>query len=50
MILPTESNRKSKSDNEAKKCCRVVTLDEKIRIVDKLRGGMTASAADLTFC
>jgi hypothetical protein len=37
-----------KIDNEAKKC-KVMTLDEKIKILDKLRGGMSAAAVDLTF-
>jgi hypothetical protein len=44
-----ESKRKCKSDNEAKKSCKVVTLDEKIKILDKLRGGMSAAAVGLTF-
>jgi hypothetical protein len=52
-ILPldsiTESKRKCKSDNEAKKSCKVMTLDEKINILDKLRGGMSAAAVGLTF-
>jgi hypothetical protein len=39
-----ESKRKCKSDNEAKKSCKVMTLDEEIKIVDKLRGGMSAAA------
>jgi hypothetical protein len=52
MILPldsiTGSKRKCKSDNEAKKSCKVMTLDEKIKILDKLRGGMSAAADGLT--
>jgi hypothetical protein len=53
MILPldsiTESKRKCKSDNEVKKSCKVMTLDEKIKILDKLRGGMSTAAVGLTF-
>jgi hypothetical protein len=53
MILPfdsiVESKRKCKSDNEAKKCCKVMTLDEKIKILDNLRGGMSAAAVGLIF-
>jgi hypothetical protein len=45
----TESKRKCKSDNEAKKSCKVMTLDGKIKILDKLRGGMRAAAVGLTF-
>jgi hypothetical protein len=37
------------SDNGAKKNCKVMTLDEKIMILGKLRGGMSAAAAGLTF-
>jgi hypothetical protein len=44
-----ESKRKSKSDNETKKSCKVVTLDEKIKILDTLCGGMSAAAVGLTF-
>jgi hypothetical protein len=40
---------KCKSDNEANKSCKVMTLDEKIKILDKLRGGMSAAAVGLTF-
>jgi hypothetical protein len=53
MMLPmdsiAESNRKCKSYNEAKKSCKVMTVDEKIKILDKLRGGMSAAAVGLTF-
>jgi hypothetical protein len=53
MILPLdgimESKHKCRSDNEAKKSCKVMTLDEKIQILDKLCGGMSAAAAGLTF-
>jgi hypothetical protein len=38
------SKRKCKSDNGAKKSCKVMTLDDKIKILDKLRGGMSAAA------
>jgi hypothetical protein len=54
MILPLDSimepKRKCKSDNEVKKSYEVMTLDEKIKILDKLRGGMSAAAVSLTFC
>jgi hypothetical protein len=53
MILPLnsimESKRKCKSDNKAKKSCKVIALDEKVKILDKLRCGMSAAAVDLTF-
>jgi hypothetical protein len=45
-----ESKRKYKSDNEAKKSCKVMTLDEKLKILDKLRGGTSAAAVGRTFC
>jgi hypothetical protein len=44
-----ESKRKCKIENVAKKSCKVVTLDEKIKILDELRGGMSAAAVGLTF-
>jgi hypothetical protein len=44
-----ESTRKYKSDNEAKKSCKVMKLDDKIKILGKLRGGMSAVALGLTF-
>jgi hypothetical protein len=54
MILPLdsimESKHKNKSDNYVKKSCKVMTLDEKIKIVDKLHGGMSTAAVGLTFC
>jgi hypothetical protein len=37
-----ESKRKCNSDNEAKKSCEVMTLDEKI-MLDKLRDGISAA-------
>jgi hypothetical protein len=53
MMLPLdsimESKRKYKGGNEAKKSCKVIILDEKIKILDKLRGGMSAAAVGLTF-
>jgi hypothetical protein len=53
MILPldsiVESKRKCKSDNEAKKSCKVMVPDEKIKILDKLRSGMSAAAVGLAF-
>jgi hypothetical protein len=53
MILPLdsimESKRKSKSDNKAKKSCKVMTLDEKIKILGKMRGGMSEAAVGLIF-
>jgi hypothetical protein len=33
-----ESKHKCKSNNEAKKSCKVMILDEKIKILYKLRG------------
>jgi hypothetical protein len=42
-----EQKRKCKGDNEAKKSCNVMTLNEKIKILDKLRGGMSAAAVGL---
>jgi hypothetical protein len=44
-----ESNGKCKSDNNTKKSFKVITLDEKIKILDKLRGGISAAAVGLTF-
>jgi hypothetical protein len=41
-----ESKLTRKSDNEAKRICNDMTLDKKIKIIDKLRGGMSAAAAD----
>jgi hypothetical protein len=40
---------KRESYNEAKDSCEVVTLDEKIKIVAKLRGSVCAAAVALTF-
>jgi hypothetical protein len=48
VVLPLdsimESKRKCKSDNTAKKSCKVITLDDKIKFLGKLRGGMSAAA------
>jgi len=44
-----ESKLKCKCYNEAKKGCKVMALDDKIKILDKSRGGMRAAAVDLTF-
>jgi hypothetical protein len=53
MIFPLDSNlesrRKSKSDNEAKKSCKVMTTDEKLKILCKVRGGACADEANLAF-
>jgi hypothetical protein len=53
MILRLDSimelKRKCNSYNEAKKSCKVMALDEKIKILDKLRGGISAAAVGLTF-
>jgi hypothetical protein len=53
MILPLdsimESKRKCTSDSEAKTSCKVMPLDDKIKILGKLRGGMSAAAVGLTF-
>jgi hypothetical protein len=52
MILPLDSimepKRKCKTDNEANKSCKVMALDDKIKILGKLRGGMSAAAVGLT--
>jgi hypothetical protein len=52
MILPLdsimESKCKHKSDNEANKSFKVMTPDEKIKILDKLCSGMSAAAVGLT--
>jgi hypothetical protein len=54
MILPLdsiiESKCKCKSNNEAKKNCKVMTLGEKIKIPDMLHCGMSTAAFGLTFC
>jgi hypothetical protein len=54
MILPMESimesKQKCKSDNEATNSLKVMTLDEKIKILDKLRRVMSTAGAHLTFC
>jgi hypothetical protein len=42
-----ESTRKCKSGNEAKKTCKVMTLDDKIRILGKLHGGVCSVAAGM---
>jgi hypothetical protein len=48
MILPLDSimtsKRKCKPDKEATKICKVMALDEKINIPDKLRGGISEAA------
>jgi hypothetical protein len=44
-----ESTRKCKSDNKANKSCKVMTPEENIMILDKLRGGMSAAAVGLPF-
>jgi hypothetical protein len=52
MMLPLDSimelKRKCEGDNEAEKSLKVMTPDEKIKILDKLRGGMRAAAVGLT--
>lgn len=40
-----ESKHKCRSDNEAKKICNVMTLDDKIKILHELGG----AAVDITF-
>jgi hypothetical protein len=45
-----ESKRKCKSGNESEKGCKVMTLDEKIKILHKLRGGMSAAPVSLRRC
>jgi phage gp16-like protein len=53
MILPlnssTESKHKYRNDNKTKTSCKVMTLDEQIQILDKLRGGISAAAVGPTF-
>jgi hypothetical protein len=53
VVLPLdsimESKRKCKSDNTAEKSCKVMTLDEEILILGKLRGGMSTAAVGITF-
>jgi hypothetical protein len=53
MILPfdsiMDSKCKCKHDSEAKKSCKIMTLDEKLKILDKLCGSMNAAAVGLTF-
>jgi hypothetical protein len=53
MILPLDSvmdsKRKCKTDNEAKNSWKVVILDEKIKILDTLRGDTTTAAVYVTF-
>jgi hypothetical protein len=44
-----KARRRSKSDNEAKKICKVITVGEKIKIRDKLRSDTSAAAVGLTF-
>jgi hypothetical protein len=44
-----ESKCKCKSSNEVKTSRKFMTLDEKIKIPDKLRGGVSAAAVGLTF-
>jgi hypothetical protein len=44
-----ESKHECKSDNEAKKSCKVMTLDEKIKILENLRGSMSVAAVGLIF-
>jgi hypothetical protein len=44
-----ESKRKCKCDNEVKETCKVMTQHEKIKILDKLRGGMCTAAVGLIF-
>jgi hypothetical protein len=52
MLLPTDSvvetKRKRENDNKTRKSCKVMILDEKIKIIDKLRGGMCAVAVGPT--
>jgi hypothetical protein len=44
-----ESKCECESDNEEKKSCKVMAVDKKIKLLDKLRGGMRAAAVGLTF-
>jgi hypothetical protein len=44
-----ESRCKCKCDTLARKSSKVMILDEKIKIVDKLNGGMSEAAVGLIF-
>jgi hypothetical protein len=44
-----ESERKCKSDNEAKKGCKVMALDDIMKILDDLRSDSSSTAVGLTF-
>jgi hypothetical protein len=44
-----ESEYKSKSDNETKKSHEVMTLAEKLKILDKLHGDMSSAAVGPAF-
>jgi hypothetical protein len=44
-----ESKRKYGNDNETKKSCKIMALDEKTKILDRLRGGMCAEAVGPAF-
>jgi hypothetical protein len=52
MVLPLDSimvsKHKGKSNNETKKSCKVMTLDEKVNILSKLHSGMNTAAVGLT--
>jgi hypothetical protein len=54
MTLPLDSTMESKCkckcDNETKESCKVITLDKKAKILDKLWDGISAAAVGLTFC
>lgn len=51
LLLDTimESKRKCESDNKAKKSFKPITLDEEMKVLDKLRGGMS-TAVSMQFC
>jgi hypothetical protein len=52
-VLPLDiimkSKRKCKSDNGAKTSCKVMTLDEKIKILDELPDDKSTAAVGLIF-
>jgi hypothetical protein len=43
-----ESKREWKSDDKPKTCCKVMTVDNKIKIVDKSCDGVSTTAVGLT--
>jgi hypothetical protein len=46
----TESKHKCPSNYEAKKICKIMTLDEETKIPGEVNNGMNTAAVGLTFC